>query len=149
MADDLERLVAEIPAELKDLVDADRRTNREVVEAALWTEFGGRRESAIKRRIDEKSKRIEQTEKERKNRLTELEKLKDERDALEAQLETVKEKDAKDHRELQDALNKIKDAPRDPENPAVKRQAERVGMEPQELLDELPDDNGMTGMSSL
>ena len=149
MTDDLERLVAEIPAELKDLVDADRRTNREVVEAALWTEFGGRRESAIKRRIDEKSKRIEQTDKERKNRLTELEQLKDERDALEAQLETVKEKDAKDHRELQDALDKIKDAPRDAENPAVKRQAERVGMEPQELLDELPDDNGTTGMSSL
>lgn len=149
MTDDLERLVAEIPAELKDLVDADRRTNREVVEAALWTEFGGRRESAIKRRIDEKSKRIEQTDKERKNRLTELEQLKDERDALEAQLETVKEKDAKDHRELQDALDKIKDAPRDPENPAVKRQAERVGMVPQELLDELPDDNGTTGMSSL
>jgi beta-phosphoglucomutase-like phosphatase (HAD superfamily) len=89
-----ERLVAEIPTELKELVDADRRTNKEVVEAALWREFGGERKGALERRIEEKRRRISMLESERNERDREIDEEKQELAALEQKYEAVEsEKD--------------------------------------------------------
>jgi hypothetical protein len=87
MGKDTERLVAEIPRELKMLVDADRRTNKEVVEAALWTELGGQKQAAIERRIEEKKRTKANLETQRNEREREIEELKEEIGGLEELLE--------------------------------------------------------------
>lgn len=84
-----ERLVAEIPTELKELCETDRRSIREIVEAALWREFGGERKAALERRIEEKRRRISMIESERNERNRELEELRDELTALETKQENT------------------------------------------------------------
>jgi len=88
-----ERLVAEIPSELKRLVDADSRTNKQVVIAALWAEMGGERTAEVERRIDEKERRISTVESEKNERVRELDKLKNQKKALEKKL-TKEEQEA-------------------------------------------------------
>ncbi|ELY91444.1 hypothetical protein [Natrialba taiwanensis] len=128
-----ERLVAEVPDELKRLVDADSRFNKEIVQAALWREFGGEKNSAIDQRIDEKKKRITVVENELEKREAELEELRRELKALEAKRE---EKSSKAE-QVRDNLENIPEESLTPDNPAVKTQAEKVDMEPAELLKEL------------
>lgn len=106
---DRERLVAEIPSDLKELVDADQRTIREVVEAALWREFGGRRKSSLERRIEEKERRISIIESERNERERELEEQRDELAALKRELETVEDEQASYETDLDDLLNEMVD----------------------------------------
>jgi len=89
-SDDYERIVAEVPSELKALVDTGRRDNREIVEAALWAEFGGQKKSALKARLENKQserKEIEKTLSDDKQHLEavdqEIERLKRQIDAAE------------------------------------------------------------------
>lgn len=70
-----------LPEELHDLLNADSRSNSEAVEAALWREFGGERQGALDRRIEEKHRRITVIQEEMKDRKDELE---EERQALDA-----------------------------------------------------------------
>lgn len=79
-----------VPAELKALVDADSRTNQDIVQSALWREFGGEnRQSALERRIEEKENRIGMIERERNERERELERLRDDLEALRDKLESA------------------------------------------------------------
>lgn len=146
--DDEERLVAEIPEELKRLIDADKRSNKEVVIAALWREYGGDKMGALDRRIEEVKQRVSMVERERNERARELEELKEDLEALQSKRDVV-ESDRKSYDEtLQDAIEKCEGVPRDPDNPAIKTQSKRVGMTPEEFIDELPDrDDG--GLRSL
>jgi hypothetical protein len=61
------------------------------------------------------------------------------------ELDTIKDLEEEQQKEresqLQEAISKAKDAPRDPENPAIQTQAEKVGMSPEEFIDELPENN--------
>lgn len=98
-----ERIVAEVPGELKALVDADQRAIREVVEAALWREYGGRRKSALERRIEEKERRISMIESERNERERELKEQRDELETLRRELQTV-EDEAQSYTDDLDAL---------------------------------------------
>jgi len=82
VSEQTERLVAELPPELKRLVDADSRTNKEVVEAALWREFGGERLGSLERRIEEKQDRINMIQREKNERERELEQEQEELEAL-------------------------------------------------------------------
>lgn len=61
-----------IPAELKRLMDADGRTIDEIVEAALWTEFGGERDGALERQIGENQRRAAQATSEIEDRIEEI-----------------------------------------------------------------------------
>jgi len=140
--EDLERLVAEIPEELKRLVDADRRANKEAVIAALWREYGGDKMGALDRRIEETKQRISMVERERNERERELEELREDLKALEAKRDTVESERESEEETLQDAIDKAKKAPRDPSNPAIQTQAKRVGMTPEEFLAELPERDG-------
>ena len=91
MSNDTERLVAEIPAELKQRVDADPRTNKEVVEAALKTEFATEEEAAVQRRIDEKERRLSNLKSERNERDREINEVREELETLKNRLKSVDE----------------------------------------------------------
>jgi chromosome segregation ATPase len=82
MGEDSVMLSGRIPSELKELVDADRRDNQEVLRAALWREFGGERQADIDRRIEEKERRISMIKTEKNERQRELEREQQELEAL-------------------------------------------------------------------
>ena len=64
--------------------------------------------------------------------------------------EVAKEKEATRDEEVQKVVEKLSGVERDPENPAIKRNADKLGITAQELLDKLPDDDdGSTGLNSL
>lgn len=66
-----------------------------------------------------------------------------------AQAEKLKEIEESEQEEreseLQDAIEKLEGVPRDSGNPAVQTQARKLGMEPAELVDKLPDRDADTG----
>jgi len=99
-----ERLVAEIPSDLKALVDADQRTNKEVVQAALWREFGGERKGPLERRIEEKKRRISMIESEKNERERELQEERNELEALEEKYNSVDSPAEKTIKEATDIL---------------------------------------------
>lgn len=128
-----ERLVAEIPESLKALVDADKRTNKEIVQAALWREFGGQRKGALERRIEEQKRRVSIIESERNERNRELEDAKQELEALEQKREMVED----DHQEEKERLyEKVRRVPRDPGHTLVEQIADDLGMLPEDVLTE-------------
>jgi len=88
VSDNEERLVAEIPSNLKERVNADPRDIKEVVIDALKTEFCTADDAAVRRRIDEKETRIANVRSERNQRNRELEELQSELESLKTQLQT-------------------------------------------------------------
>lgn len=132
MSEDRVVLAARVPEELKDLVDADTRTNQDVIEAALWREFGGERLGALERRIEEKKRRISTIESERNERERELEQERKELEALQSKLETQKESTDKTRRVL---LRKLKRVPDDPEHPLVQDVADELDISPEEAIE--------------
>lgn len=129
-----ERLVAEIPEDLKRLVDADSRNNKKVVVDSLWREFGGRKEGALERRIEEIENRLSVVKRERNERNREIEGLKEDIQLLEKQLgarrSTKEEK-------IEEAREKLSNAPRDPDNLAIKQWAQKVEMTPEKFIEVL------------
>jgi len=132
--DSLERLVAEIPDELKKLVDADPRNNREVAIASLWREFGGQRLGVLERQIEEKKNRVSIVEHEIESRKQELAKLKTELEALRQKAKAVE-----DNQEdtIADAREALEGVPRNPDNPGIKNWADKLGLTEQALIDKL------------
>jgi len=127
-------LSARIPAELKRLVDVDERTNQDVVQAALWREFGGERKAAIDRRIEEKESRINIIERERQERVREIEEERKELDALKAKKDKVQTKAEDEHSRV---LEKAETIPADPNNPFVREHATKLDLTPEELAKEI------------
>lgn len=82
-------LSARVPAELKDLVDADKRDNQDIIRAALWREFGGERKSDIERRIEEKENRLSMIKREKNEREREIQREEQELEALREKLNAV------------------------------------------------------------
>jgi len=82
-----------LPDELHNLLNADSRSNSEAVEAALWAEYGGEKEAALDRRIEEKKKRISMIESERNERDRELEEERSELNALQAKRDSMVSKE--------------------------------------------------------
>jgi septal ring factor EnvC (AmiA/AmiB activator) len=133
---DEERLVAEIDADLKQLAKADPRSIRDIVESSLEREFATGATAAVERRIDEKRQRIQTLQREINDRKRELAEERDALERLEQQLESY-EGDKAD--EVQKALDALAETPADPDNPAVKTWAAKVGMTPDRLADKLED----------
>ena len=132
-----EMLSARVPAELKRLVDADKRTNQEVVRAALWREFGGERKASIDRRIEEKENRISMIERERNEREREIEEERKELEALKAKQDKIESQHADEHAQV---LKKAETIPADPNNPFVIDHAENLGLTPEELAREIAEE---------
>jgi len=129
-----ERLVADVDSNLKSRAKADPRSIKEIVNQALEREFSTAETAAVERRIDEKETRITNLQREINEREREMAKVQDELGRLRQQLENYT-----DHR--QDQLDEARDAlegvDADPENPAVKNWAGKLGMTPVELVEEL------------
>lgn len=89
MTGNTERLVAELPSELKHRVDADPRDNKQVVIAALQTEFATEEEAAVQRRIEEKEERIATLKGERNEREREIEQNMEELESLQRRLDSI------------------------------------------------------------
>jgi chromosome segregation ATPase len=137
MSEDLVMFSGRVPAELKQLVDADPRDNQEVLKAALWREMGGERMASLERRIEEKKDRINMIEREKNERERELAQERDELEALELKLD---KEESKESELMQDVKEKLENVPLEPENPGVQAQADRVDMEPTELIKEVKED---------
>ena len=128
-----ERLVAEIDEDLKRRAKVDPRPIKEIVEKSLQTEFATAATAAIERRIDEKRQRIETLRSEINRRERELADVQDELERLQAQLERH---DAQQD-QWDEAREKLRETPRDTDNPAIQQWADKLGVSPQELIDEL------------
>jgi len=137
MSEERERLVAEIPSELKALVDADERTNREIVEAALVTEFGGEKKAAIERRIEQRKQRISLLESEKNERSREIEEEEEEIERLRA-----KKNAAVDAKQtiVEQAVEDFSHVPDSPTNPAIKPYAEKADMDPETFYAKLQEE---------
>jgi len=130
-----ERLVAEIDGDLKDLVKADPRTIKEIVESSLQREFQTTENAAIRRRIDEQRQRITTLEREINDRESELSKAKDELERLESVLETSREKtDTKRHNAI-DALSNLPPRKLTTDNPAVEHWADELAMSKESVVE--------------
>lgn len=97
------RLHVHIDNELKRLVDADSRTNKEVVNAELWRAFGGQKQGALEKRIALKDQKLEVLEREKRQILNEIQEVKQEKQALQEQVEELEEESA-DYDEFVDEL---------------------------------------------
>lgn len=124
-------IVAEIPQELKKLVDADERYNYEVVEAALWREFGGSRDAAVDRQIEYLEQQLVVID-------NAIEDLKDDRRKVEKKLEPLRH--AKGDREafiqtvLQEAEERLQPQMLQPDNVVVEELANKVDLSPEQFL---------------
>lgn len=132
--DDLVSVRADIPRDLKSLVDTDSRYNREVIEAALWSEFGGHRKGAIQTRVEEKRRRIGMIESEIQQREQELEKERTELDSL---LNKLEEKESRVEATLADAEDVFGLHQLDPDNDAIQTWAGKAGLPPGEFVDRM------------
>lgn len=125
-------LSARVPEELKALVDADGRNNQEVIEAALWREFGGEKKAALDRRVEEIENRISIVKREKNERNRELESLREKLDALETKKNAAKSAQEKQQQKVIDrCVKKWAYLPESADTEAVKVQAEKAGMEPE------------------
>jgi len=137
VTDDTERLVADIDADLKARAKADPRTIREIVESALSREFMTGATAAVERRIEEKRSRINQLRQERNERDREIAAEEDELQRLEQQLEAHENSRDTELQEALDVLGKIDERGRlSPTNDAVETHAKKLGMTPEELINE-------------
>lgn len=134
--EDTETLTAEIPSELMALVRADPRYNKDVVEAALWAEFGGHREAGLERRITEEERRLDMID-------SEIAERKEEREQTKQRLESYQSKlDQKTDRKsavYADAADVLSPDMLEPGNPAVINWAEKAGVDPEEFIDAMHD----------
>jgi len=94
VTDERVMLSARVPAELKRMVDADRRNNQEVLEAALWREFGGKKKGLIETQIDRKAEQLDSITSERDELDSEASRLRTELEALRQRLDEVEETDS-------------------------------------------------------
>ena len=84
--EDQSQLFTRIPDELKQLVDADSRTNKDVVTAALWREFGGRKKSALEAKKEHKQKQMNAIEAEIESEREDLQRIQKEIEAMDSQI---------------------------------------------------------------
>jgi len=132
-----ERLVADIDAELKELLKTDPRPIRDIVESSLQREFQTEENAAIRRRIDEQNQRITTLQREINDRESELAEAKDELDRLESLLERQEEKQ-KD--KLSEAVEVLSDKPPSvlqKDSQPVQYWANELGVTPDTLLDKV------------
>jgi len=88
-----------VPQELHDIVNADHRSNSEVVKAALWSEYGGRGQAALQQQLEELERRRELVLEERQSRDDELAELDAEMERIEAKIEEAETHDEQIWRE--------------------------------------------------
>jgi chromosome segregation ATPase len=120
-----------LPPDVKALLDADERSNSDVVESALVAEYGGEKKAAIERRVEEKERRIATIESERNERQREIDELRDEIESLKQQQEHAEKAQQQIVEEAVQQLNIHPDEGHD--NPAAEHWADKANMTPREF----------------
>lgn len=136
-SEDRDMIAGRVPTELKKLVDADQRSNQDVLEAALWREYGGEKLGALDRRIEEQKQYIAMKESQYNERGRELEDAREELEALKAKRERVEESE---QAELAEWRDKLATVPHKEDHPLVVEAAEDLGMDPAMVLDKVIDE---------
>ncbi len=96
-----------LDTDLKRLVDADARTNKEVTHAALWREFGGERKAAIDMRIEHMERREQMVLSEMEDLEEELAQIRSEKHALENKREEMMTEDEAYQQDLNQLLERL------------------------------------------
>jgi Skp family chaperone for outer membrane proteins len=116
-----------LPEDLHDLLNADSRSNSEVVEAALWREFGGKKKAALEQRSDELRQRISMVQRERNDRERELEEL---QNALQDVKTQLSERQSRKEQIVQEAVDELNIHPSEGyDHLAAENWAEKAGMD--------------------
>lgn len=126
-------LSGRVPEELKRLVDADKRDNQDVLQAALWREYGGEREGALKRRLEEKRRRRTIVKEERESRDNELDEIDRDIEALEAKLE---QSEGKSQAKKEELYRKVRMVPKEESHPVVQNAATELDMDAERVIEE-------------
>lgn len=137
MTNDVERLVAEVDADLKKMAKADPRTIREIVESALKREFQTGKTAAVERRVEEKESRLTELKSQRNEREREIAEVKDELDRLKTTLQKVEENSGPTIDDAVESVSQIPDDSLTEDNPAVRNWASKVGITAAELIEEV------------
>lgn len=135
--------------ETAELMDAHDRSNSDLVESALRAYLRSGEIAEIQRQVDELERRRSNLVSERNARDRSIDEIDDELGALRKRLDRMEDQQASENEKLEEAIAKLTDAPRDPTNPAIQTQAKRLGMTPEELIDELPERDGGDDINSL
>jgi len=98
-----------LDTDLKRLVDADPRTNKEVTHAALWREFGGERKAAIDMRIEHMERREKMVQSEMEDLQEELAQIQSEKEALLNKREEMMTKDEAYEQDLVELLTQLEE----------------------------------------
>lgn len=141
MTDKIQKKVY-LPEDLADVLDAHPRTNSDLAESALEAYLHSGEVEDVERRLDELERRKAVIESERNERNRKLQEIDEERETLEKRRERLQDKRDKEEQQMQTVIERLDDVPRDPDNPAIKTQADNLNMEPMELIDELPERDG-------
>lgn len=91
------QLKVRVPPELKKLVDADTRTNKEVVRSALWEHFGGKKKSALEAQKEHKRQRLQALDQERESLNETREQLLSQITSLDTKIDTMQSEDEAYH----------------------------------------------------
>jgi predicted nuclease with TOPRIM domain len=120
--------------DLKRLIDADPRTNKEVAHAALWKEFGGVRCSAVEMQIEHKERQEEMLESQIQDLRDELTDVRSEREALESKLEDMQTEEEALATAVDELLDKVEAGDLGRLIPVMcEDAAERFGMAPKDV----------------
>lgn len=132
-------LGARVEQSLKNLVDADGRTNQEVVNSALWKEFGGQRQSSLETRIEHKNRQIDAIQAEIDALKEERDKKVQERSALEDKLDRMDTAESSYYGDLDDILDAKESGEREaaiiPET--LEKVAKKYGKNPDDVHEDI------------
>lgn len=130
-----------VPSWMKEMVDADPRANQEVLRVALRKELGGRRKSELQVRLEQVDRRIDLVEEEEEELADEKAELKQNRARIQDQIEKGDDLQKQRLDDARDALVNNPGVSLEPSNPAVENWADKLGLTPVELVEELQGDN--------
>lgn len=144
MSDGMVMLSGRVPPELKRMVDADPRDNQDVIQAALWDEFGGERKAAVEKRIQNKRNQLRAAEDTLADERENVEELREEIEELKQAKENVEEKEDEREAEIQATVQDLLESktPLEPDNPAIKNKAGELDLTPEELVEKAREERG-------
>ena len=123
-----------LPERTKSLLDKTQRSNSELVAEAIELNFGSEDVARIERRIEEKKRENSELQSQVNERLREIEENNEEIERMEQRLQTIHEQQ---NRELEMVLEDAKLIPADPANHFVQKNADEIGLNPEELAEKI------------
>lgn len=96
-----------LPEDTKHRLDADPRSNKEIIKKALQNELGAETKNDLRRRIKHKKDRLNKIEDERREVEQVEEELTRELERLENRLESTVSQEEKFHEDISDLLNQV------------------------------------------